>query len=108
MENNQIIRREIAYYDAYEFRYGDGFCPAFDPQGDPYNEQAQITFAYDEHLSGWIQTSNYCIVTLDADFGTSLLARLNSPDYILQPPNPVVYIYNLYRRRIHPNPNNNN
>lgn len=102
---DQIIRTETAYYDAYEFRYGyDGFYPAFDPQGEPYDAQTQISFVYDADLNGWVQISGYYIQGLDGDFGEGLLARLNSPNYILHPPNPPNYIYNSDRRQIHPKP----
>jgi hypothetical protein len=106
MENNEIIRTETAYYDEYEYMNGDGMYPAFDPdQGEPYDAQIEISFVYDADLRGWVQTSGHFICGLDGDFGTRLLMRLNSPNYILHPPNPVTRIYNSGRRQIHPKSN---
>ena len=107
--DHPIIRTETAYYDAYEYMSGDGMYPAFDQdQGEPYTSQIEISFVYDANVNGWVQTSGYYIQGLDGDFGVRLLARLNSPNYILHPPNPVNYIYNIGGRQIHPKPIYNN
>ena len=104
-----IVRTEIAYYDEYEFLSGDGFHPTFDQdQGEPYDRQINISFMYSARLRGWVQISGHFIVHLDGDFGDRLLARLNSPNYILHPPDPPIYIYNTGMMRIHPKPNVNN
>jgi len=110
MENaNPIIRTETAYYDAYEYMDGDGMYPTFDQeQGDPYNSQVEISFVYMSFAGGWVQTSGPFICGLDGDFGARLLARLNSPNYILHPPNPATYIYNSGGCQIHPKLNSNN
>lgn len=106
--DNQILRTETAYYDAYEYELGDGFYPAFDPPGDPYDSQTEISFVYDANVDGWVQVSGYYIQGLDGNFGARLLERLNSPNYILHPPNPVTRIYNTGGRQLHPKPNTNN
>jgi hypothetical protein len=105
--DNQILRTEIAYYDAYEFRYGDGFYPTFDLQGEPYDAQSEISFVYNATLRGWVQVSGYYIQGLDGNFGARLLERLNSPNYILHPPNPATHIYNTGMRQLYPKPNRN-
>lgn len=105
---NPITRTETAYYDDYEFRIGDGFYPTFDQdQGEPYNAQVEISFVYMGFAGGWVQTSGPCIIGLDGNFGDGLLARLNSPNYIIQPPNQATYIYNSGGDPIHPKPNRN-
>lgn len=104
-----ITRTETAYYDEFEYEDGDGFFPTFDiDQGDPYNSQIQVSFVYYANFRGWVQTSGYCIQGLDGNFGVRLLERLNSPNYILHPPNPVNYIYNIVGHQIHPKLNFNN
>jgi hypothetical protein len=103
--DNQIIRTETAYYDEYEYMNGDGMYPAFDPQGEPYDAQIDISFVYNANVNGWVQVSGYYIQGLDGDFGARLLARLNSPNYILHPPNPVTHIYNTGGSQIHPKSN---
>jgi hypothetical protein len=105
--DNQILRTETAYYDAYEFRYGDGLYPAFDLQGEPYDAQTEISFVYNATLRGWVQVSGYYIQGLDGNFGARLLERLNSPNYILHPPNPATHIYNTGMRQLYPKPNRN-
>jgi hypothetical protein len=102
---NPITRTETAYYDEYEYTDGDGMYPTFDQdQGDPYTSQVEISFVYMGFVGGWVQTSGPFICGLDGDFGDRLLARLNNPNYILQPPNLVAYIYNSGGRQIHPKP----
>jgi len=106
--DNQILRTETAYYDEYEYTDGDGMYPTFDQdQGEPYTSQIEISFVYDANVNGWVQISGYYIQGLDGDFGERLLARLNSPNYILHPPNPVTRIYNTGLRQLYPKPNRN-
>jgi hypothetical protein len=102
---NPITRTETAYYDEYEYTNGDGMYPSFDQ--DIYSSQIQISFVYMGFVGGWVQASGPCIIGLDGNFGDRLLARLNSPNYILQPPNPANYIYNSGGHQIHPKPNRN-
>ena len=100
---NPITRTETAYYDEYEYMNGDGMYPTFDQdRGDPYNSQVEISFVYMGFAGGWVQTSGPCIIGLDGNFGDGLLARLNSPNYILHPPNPAICIYNSGGGQIHP------
>ena len=110
MDNdNQILRTETAYYDEYEYTDGDGMYPTFDQdQGEPYTSQIEISFVYDANVNGWVQISGYYIQGLDGDFGERLLARLNSPNYILHPPNPATRIYNTGMRQLYPKLNTNN
>ena len=106
--DNQIIRTETAYYDGYEYNSGDGFYPTFDQnQGDPYTSQTEISFVYNANVNGWVQVSGYYIQGLDGNFGARLLERLNSPNYILHPPNPATHIYNTGMRQLYPKPNRN-
>lgn len=106
--DNEILRTETAYYDGFEYTDGDGFYPTFDnDQGSPYDSQTEISFVYDANLLGWVQVSGYYIQGLDGNFGATLLERLNSPNYILHPPNPVTRIYNLGGRQLHPKLNRN-
>ena len=100
---NPITRTETAYYDGYEYSHGDGMYPTFDQdQVEPYSSQVEISFVYMGFVGGWVQTSGPCIIGLDGNFGDGLLARLNSPNYILQPSNPATCIYNRRGDQIHP------